>query len=154
TLFKIVQTPDVVVLLHEAANSIFRQILTDGRTLPEDPNPSWLGYSVGHWEENTLVVETAGFNDKTSLDTFGHPHTEQLRIIERFRRRDFGHLEIQITFDDPKAYNRPWTITVGAQRIPDVELLESVCNENEQDSEHLVGKTEEEANIKVPVSVL
>jgi hypothetical protein len=154
TLFKIVQTPSVVVLLHEAANSIFRQILTDGRLLPKDPDPSWLGYSVGHWERDTLVVETGGFNDKTSLDTFGHPHSEELRINERFRRHDFGHLEMQITFEDPRAYNRPWTITVGAQLIPNTELLESICNENEQDSQHLVGKTEEEANVKVPVSVL
>src|SRR5262249_16926986 len=153
TFFKIVQSPSVVVLLHEA-NSLFRQILTDGRMLPKDPNPSWLGYSVGHWENGALVVETAGFNDKTSLDAFGHPHTEELRITERFRRRYFGHLEMQITFDDPKAYSRPWTITVDAQLIPDTELLEFICNENEQDSVHLVGKTEEEANVNVPLSLL
>ena len=154
TYFKIVQSPKTVVLLHEAVNSIFRQILTDGRSLPTDPNPSWQGYSVGRWEGDTLVVETAGFNDKTTLDTFGHPHTEELRITERFRRPDFGRLEMQITFNDPKAYNRPWTITVNAQLIPDIELLEFICNENEQDAEHLVGQTEEEANVKVPGSFL
>jgi hypothetical protein len=153
-LFKIVQSPNVVVLLHEEANSMFRQILMDGRQLPNAPNPSWLGYSVGHWQGDTLVVETTGFNDKTKLDGFGHPHTEALRIMERLRRIDFGHLEMNVTFDDPKAYNRPWTITVGAQLIPDTELLESVCNENEQDSVHLVGQTEEEANVNVPLSLL
>jgi hypothetical protein len=95
-LFKIVQTPTVLVLLHEAVNSIFRQILMDGRDLPKDANPTWLGYSVGHWKGDNLVVETAGFNDKTTLDAFSHPHTEALHITERFRRRDFGHLELQM----------------------------------------------------------
>jgi hypothetical protein len=152
TLFKIVQSPSVLVFLHESPDN-FRQVLADGRKLPEDPNPSWLGYSVGHWEGDTLVVESAGFNDKTTLDAFGHPHTEALRITERFRRPDFGHLEMQITFDDPKAYNRPWTITATAQLRPDTELLEFICHENEQDSGHLVGQTAEEANVKVPASL-
>jgi hypothetical protein len=154
TLFKIVQSPSVIVFLHEEANSMFRQILLDGRQLPKDPNPNWMGYSIGRWDGDTLVVETIGFNDKTYLDGFGHPHTEAFRITERFRRVDFGHLEMNMTFDDPKAYNRAWTITVGAQLIPNTELLESVCNENEQDSMHLVGQTEEEANVNVPPSVL
>jgi hypothetical protein len=153
-LFKIVQTPSVIVFLHEAANSTFRQILTDGRELPVDPNPTWLGYSVGHWEGDTLVVESAGFNDKTTLDAFFHPHTEELRITERFHRLDFGHLEMKIAFDDPKAYNRRWTITAVAQLMPNMELVESVCNEGEQDSTHLVGRTEEEAEVNIAASIL
>src|SRR5262245_8702608 len=105
----------ILTLCLPAAAQWVHYVPAGGRMLPEDPNPSWLGDSVGRWEDDTLVVETAGFNDKTSLDSFGHPHTEELRIIERFRRPDFGHLEMTITFDDPKAYNRPWTIKVAAQ---------------------------------------
>src|SRR5262249_2603457 len=100
------------------------------------------------------LSKQSGSIHKTTLDAFGHPHTEDLRITGRFRRIDFGHLEMNITFDDPKAYNRPWTITVRAQLVPDTELLEFICNENEQDSKHLVGQTDEEANVKVPASLL
>jgi hypothetical protein len=136
--FKIVQTPDVVVILYEEFNH-FRQIFTDGRGFPPETSESWFGYSVGKWDGDTFVAETVGFNDKSWLDDPGHPHSEALRVTERFRRRDFGHLEIQITFDDPKAYTKPWTATIPFDLYPDTELIESIC-ENEKDRPHMVGK--------------
>ena len=146
---KIVQMPNLVVILYEY-QTIFRQIFTDGRVLPQDPNPTWMGYSVGRWEGDTLVVDTAGYNDRTSLDLAGHPHTEALRMTERFRRRDASHLELQVTLDDPKAYNKPWKLPMEFALVPDGELIEYVC-ENERDSTHLVGKSGE---VHVPVEVL
>ncbi len=137
--FKIIQIPSEVVMLFEEM-SHFRQIFTDGRALPSDPNPALLGYSVGHWDGDSLVVDTAGFSDVSWLDDPGHPHTEALHVTERFRRRDFGHLEIQITIDDPKAYTRPWSVTENFNFMPDTELLENICNENEKDFRHLVGR--------------
>ena len=137
--FKIVQTPNMVVILYEAW-TIYRQIFTDGRRLPKDPNPTWMGYSVGTWNGDTLVVETAGMNDKSWLDMMGHPHTEALHVIERYRRSDFGRMEIQMTIDDPGAYRKPWTVTEGTHWLRDTELLEFICNENEKDSSHLVGR--------------
>jgi hypothetical protein len=136
--FKIVQIPGMVLILYEEMTH-FRQIFTDGRELPKDPNPAWLGYSVGHWDQDTLVVDTAGFNDQSWLDDPGHPHTEALHVIERFRRKDFGHLDIQITIDDPKAYTKSWTVTENFNLLADTELLENIC-ENEKDVPHLVGK--------------
>ena len=135
-LAKVVQMPGLVVVMSEDMS--FRQIFTDGRALPADPNPSWMGYSVGRWEGDTLVVESLGFNDRTWLDFIGHPHTEALRVTERWRRRDFGHIEIEKTFDDRGAYTRSWTIAVTAEFVPDTDLLEYVC-ENERDRAHLVG---------------
>jgi len=127
--FKVLQVPGMVVILYEAVHS-YRQIFMDGRELPKDPNPNWFGYSVGRWEGDAFVVETAGFNDNVWLDNFGHPGTERLRVIERFRRTDFGHMDIQITIDDPKAYTKPWTVTLPLALQPDTELLEYICNEN------------------------
>ena len=147
---KIVQTPNLVVVLYEY-DTIFRQIFTDGRALPVDPNPSWMGYSVGHWEGDTLVVTTAGYNDRSTLDLGGHPHTEALRVTERFHRRDVGHIDLQVTLDDPKAYTRAWTLPVELALIPDGDLIEYFC-ENERDAPHLVGKSGEEA--QVPPDVL
>ena len=147
---KIVQTPNLVAILYEY-HTIFRQIFTDGRALPQDPNPTWMGYSGGHWDGDTLVVTTAGYNDRTSLDLAGHPHTEALRLTERYHRRDAGHLDLQVTFDDPKAYTRPWTLPIEFDLIPDGDLIEYVC-ENERDKAHLVGKSEEE--FRVPAEVL
>ncbi len=147
---KIIQTANVVVVLYEY-HTIFRQIFTDGRALPEDANPTWMGYSVGHWEGDTLVVTTAGYNDRTTLDLAGHPHTEALRVTERYRRRDAGHVDLQVTLDDPKAYTRPWTLPFEFDLIPDGELIEYVC-ENERDAPHLVGKSGEEFH--VPAEVL
>ena len=139
---KVVQTPGLVVMLYEY-QTLFRQIFTDGRSLPEDPNPTWMGYSVGHWEGNTLVVSTAGYNDRTSIDLAGHPHTEALRMTERFQRPDAGHLKLDVTFEDPKAYSRAWTLPLVFDLVADGELIEYVC-ENERDSRHLVGKSGEE----------
>lgn len=136
---KIIQEPNLVVILYEAFSQ-FRQIFLDGRPLPQDPNPTWLGYSVGRWALDTLVVDATGFNGKSWLDLAGHPSTEALHITERFRRRDFGHLELQLTVDDPKAYTRPWTVTQTMQLLADTDLLEYVCNENEKDLKHLTAK--------------
>ena len=134
---KIVQTPALIVILGE--HLAYRQIFLDGRDLPIDPNPDFMGYSVGYWEADTLVIVTTGYNDRTWLFE-GLPHTESLRTTERFHRTDFGHLEIAETFDDPKAFARAWTVKVTANLTPDTDLLEYVCNENERDSAHLVGK--------------
>jgi len=112
--------------------TVFRQIFTDGRKLPVDPQPTWFGYSVAHWEQNTFVVESAGFNDKTYIDGEGLPHSEDLQITERYRRPDFGHLVIEFTFTDPKNYSRPSTATVPFNLMPDTELNEHLC-ENEKD---------------------
>jgi hypothetical protein len=149
---KIVQTPALIVILGQ--DLTYRQIFLDGRDLPADPNPDFMGYSVGHWEGDTLVVTTAGYNDRTWLDYLGHPHTESLHTTERFHRENFGHLEISETFDDPKAYARPWTVKVTGDLMPDSDLLEYVCNENEKDSAHLVGKASDVKPIEVSPEVL
>src|SRR5262245_55563545 len=133
--FKIVQTPSLVVMLYEAANT-FRQVFTDGRSLAKDPNPSFYGYSVGRWDGDAFVVESSGFNDRTWLDGMGHPHTEALRMIERYRRRDAGHLEIEITVDDHLAYVRPWTVIIAAELLTGTDLMEYVCVENEKSRQH------------------
>jgi hypothetical protein len=111
----------------------------DGRKLPDDPNPTWLGYSVGRWEGDTLVVESAGFNDRTWLDRAGHPHSERLRVTERFQRVDFGHIRYQITFDDPETLTKPLTLSLAVNYRPDTDMLENVCNENNRDKVHMVG---------------
>ena len=136
--FKIVQTPSLVVLLYETSeNSTFRQVFLDGRPLPRDPDPTWLGYSIGHWEGRTLVVETSGFNGRSLLDVGpGHPQSEEGHVTERFTRLDFGHLEIDIQIDDPKAYIKSWSVKVPAHLLPDSDLIESYC-ENEKDYSHL-----------------
>jgi len=114
-----------------------RQIHTDGRPLPKDPDPTWMGYSVGHWEDDTLVVDTVGLNDRAWLDAFGHPRSESMHITERYRRRDFGHMDLEITFNDPKYYTRPFTLKLPLRLMPDSDMLEYVCNENERDRRHL-----------------
>jgi len=136
---KMIQTPGLIVMLYEV-DGTHRQVYTDGRKLPADPQPAWLGYSVGKWEGDTLVVDTAGFNDKTWLDASGLPHSEALRVQERFRRRDFGHMEVQVTVDDPKTFTKPFTIKFMQLLIPDSDILESFCNENEKDRAHLAGQ--------------
>ena len=151
-LAKIVQTPGLMVILYE--DLAYRQIFLDGRQLPRDPNPDWMGYSVGHWEGDTLVVESAGFNDRTWLDFAGHGHTEALRMTERYRRRDFGHLDLQVTLDDPQAYAKPWTVSAGGTLAADTELLEYVCLENEKDQQHLIGRTSEEKKVTVSPEIL
>jgi hypothetical protein len=138
---RFVQTPDMIVILYQGnTNSMHRTIFTDGRKLPEDPNPTWMGYSVGRWEGDTLVVDTAGFNDKSWLDIEGHPHTEALHIIERFHRRDFGHMDLELTIDDPKTFTRPFVLKIPKTLMPDTDILESVC-ENDHSVPHMVGGT-------------
>jgi hypothetical protein len=134
--FKIIQTRGVIALLYEESNT-YRQIYTDGRKLPDDPQPTWMGYSVGHWEGDTLVVDSAGFNDQGWLDASGHPQSDELRIRERFQRRDFGHMDLELTIDDPKMYTKPFTIKATEVLLPDSDVLEYVCTENERDRAHL-----------------
>jgi hypothetical protein len=151
TVYKFVQTPNLMIILHEAGTGdAFRQVFMDGRELPRDPNPSWYGYSVGRWDGDALVIDTIGFNDKTVLDAFDHPHTEALHITERLRRRDFGHIELQQTYEDPGAYARAWTIALNLELDPDNEILEYVCNENERDRAHRVSHR----HVDVPATVL
>jgi hypothetical protein len=114
-----------------------RQIYTDGRPLPQDPNPSWMGYATGRWKGDTLVVESAGFNDKTWLDAFGHPRSESARLTERYHRRDFGHLDVEVTVNDPKYYTRAFSVKLPFHLIPNSDVLEAVCAENERDRVHL-----------------
>jgi hypothetical protein len=137
--FKIVETPGLTLILTEQLTQ-FRQIFTDGRALPENPNPTWMGYSVGRYENNSLVVETSGYHDRVWLDLFGHPATERMRVTERFTRRDFGHMDLEITIDDPGAYTRPWTVSYSLTLVPDTELLEMVCVENNTSIGHMVGE--------------
>ena len=133
--YKIVQTPTLLVILYEG-DTVYRQIFTDGRRHVETTIPSWLGYSVGHWEGDVLVVETTGFNDKSWLDRIGHAHSDQMRVVEKFRRKDLGHLDVSITIDDPKTFTRPITYTQPNTLTPDGDLLEYFCTDNEQDSAH------------------
>ena len=134
--FKIIQTPQEIVVLPEILNPP-RQIHTDGRPLPKDPDPRWMGYSVGHWEADTLVVETVGMNERAWLDAAGHPRSESMHITERYRRRDFGHMDLEITFNDPKYYTRPFSFKTGLTLLPGSDFLEYVCSENEKDRVHL-----------------
>jgi hypothetical protein len=136
---KIVNTTSgMIVVLYEALHS-YRQIFMDGRKLPKDPNPAWMGYSIGRWDGDTLVVDSLGFVENNWLDNNGHPGTESLRLTERFRRRDFGHIDIQMTIDDSKAYTKPWTVTVPFELLPDTDILENIC-ENEKDISRVGGK--------------
>jgi hypothetical protein len=139
TTHRIIQSPTLIALLYESGTGRYRQIYVDGRELPKDPNPTWLGYSVGRWEGDTLVVESAGFNDRTWLDRAGHPHSESLRVIERFRRVDFGHTQFQITFEDSETLSKPLTLSLTMTYAADTDMLENVCNENNRDKVHMVG---------------
>ena len=136
--FKIFETPKAMVVYYEL-DGTFRQIYTDGRKLPVDPFPSWMGYSIGKWEGDTLVVDTAGFNDKTWLDVRGHPHSESLRVEERFHRRDFGHMDIQATVDDPVMLTKPVTVKFTVLLMPNSDVLENFCMEGERDQLYIHG---------------
>lgn len=150
-MMKIIETPALIVILN--SDLTYRQIYLDGRPLESSPNPSWMGYSVGHWDRDTLVVESNGFTDRSWLDAIGHPHTEALRMTERYRRPNFGHLELDVTYEDPGVYARPWTVRVGAELAADTELIEFVCNEKGSvDREHWVGKVSDEARTEVKVA--
>jgi hypothetical protein len=152
-MLKVIQTPSLIVILHP--DLTYRQIFMDGRQLEADANPNWMGYSAGRWEGETLVVESAGFNDRTWLEG-GYPHTEKLRAIERYRRSDFGHLAIEVELRDPELYTTPWKATIGAELAADTELLEYVCNENKTFHEHWVGTRSdaERSEIAIPADVL
>lgn len=128
---KFVQTPDLLVMLNEY-NAIYRQVFTDGRPLPEDPNPAWQGYSTATWSGDTLVIDTIGFRDDTWIDWSGSVITEAGRLRERIRRPSFGFLEIEVTVDDPKAYTRPWSVTLRQQFAADTELIDEICAEGER----------------------
>lgn len=141
---KIVQTPGLLLILSE--DLTYRQIFLDGRALPKDPDPSFMGYSIGRWDGEALVVETIGFKDRTWLDFGGTPHSEALRIIERIRRPSFGHLVIEETIEDPRVFARPFTVTITAQFIADTELLEYICAENERSRQHFTGTISELIN--------
>ncbi len=149
---KMVQAPNLLLMLFEG--TLYREVFPDGRELPKDPNPDWMGYSTGHWEGDTLVVESAGFNDRTWLDGEGHPHTEALHVTERFRRPDFGHLEVRKTLTDPGALAEPWTVPLKFEFDADTEPLEYLCNENERDLRHLVGKASDQKGVEVPREIL
>ena len=138
-LQKIVQVPGLLLILNEW-NAGYRQIFTDGRPLPVDPQPSFNGYSSGKWEGDTLVVQTIGLRDDLWLDLKGNPMTEAAKLTERFRRPNYGSLEIELTVDDPKAYTKPWTVTFKQAILVDTELVDEICLENEKSLQHLPGK--------------
>jgi hypothetical protein len=139
-LMRVVQTPAFAVLLYESPNSPHRTVFTDGLDLPRDPNPTLLGYSIGRWDGDTLVITTSGFSELGWLASAGHPQTESLRVTERLRRRDFGHINVEITIDDPKVFTRPFTIRAERLLAADTDLLEDYC-ENERDRRMMSGDT-------------
>jgi hypothetical protein len=134
--FKMIQTPFEIVMLLEDNNPP-RQIYVDGRLLPKDPEPSWMGYWSGNWDGETLVVDTIGFQERSWIDSVGHPRSESIHIIERFHRRDFGHMDLEVTFNDPVYYTRAFTVKAGLRLLPDMDVLESICAEGEKDRVHL-----------------
>jgi hypothetical protein len=136
---KVVQTPDVTIFLYES-RTIYRQVFTDGRPFPKDPTPTWMGYSVGNWEGDTLVVETRFQNGRTWLDMRGLPASDATRIVERFTRPTVGRINIDVTIDDPKSYTKPWNVKLAWRLVPDTDLIESICEENNKDLPHMVGK--------------
>ena len=137
---KLVQTPSLVVMLEEGNIHSYRQFFLDGRGHPQDPEPTWMGDSVAKWDGDTLVVDTIGFNDKTWLNGQGLPHSEALHVVERFHRPDLGHLTVDITMDDSKAFTAPHSFSRTYILLPKWEIHEYVCNEFNVDAEHLVGK--------------
>ena len=140
TPFKIIQAPQVTAILYESRTQ-FRQILTDGRPLPKEVDwPAWQGFSVGHWDGDTFVVDSGGFNGRAWLDQVGTPSSDAFHLTERFHRRDFGHIDLEMIIDDRKMYTRPWSTSAELIFQPDTELLEYICEENEKDSARMVGK--------------
>ena len=137
--FKIMHTPGVIVMLYEVETT-FRQIFMDGRKHPADMSPTWQGYSVGRWEGDTLVIDTTGFNDLSWLDARGTPHSTEMRVEERFRRRDYGHMDLTITITDPVVFTKPITFSIVEELLPDTDLLEHYCLENEKDDAHFPGR--------------
>ena len=138
--WRILQTPTHVFFLFEGNIHSYRQIFMDGRKHPDDPNPTWYGHSIGRWEGDTLVVDSVGFNERFWFDFAGHPHTERLHVVERYRRPDSNHLDYEIRIDDPGAYARPFTLYGHSTYQHGEELMEYICNENNKDLPHIVGK--------------
>jgi len=138
--YRIVQTPTHLIMIDENDVPGHRQVFLDGRPHPKDPNPTWMGHSVGKWEGDTLVIDTVGFNDKTWITMETSPHTDEMHLIERWRRPDLGHLEVEITIDDPRAYAKAWTIKRVSDLAPNEDVMEFICTENNRDVEHMVGK--------------
>jgi hypothetical protein len=137
--FRIMQTPGLTLIVYEGGAHVWRQIFTDGRPHSADPNPSWLGESIGHWEGDTFVVDTVGLNGKTWIDESGIPTSDALHVVERFHRVDLGHMDIEHTVEDPKVFAKPWKFTTHPVLLQG-ELMEYICQENNRDLEHLVGK--------------
>ena len=145
---QVYQMPDRILFVYEGGAHVWRLVWMDGRKLPnpEDVNPTYLGYSVAHWEGDTLVIESNGFNDRTWLDASGHPHGEQLKVTERLTRTDFNNIKIESTIDDPEFYTKPWTVVTGITWAPNRtgpftmrggEILEHICQENNRDLIHI-----------------
>jgi len=128
---KMIQGTGEIVVLHGNGDPA-RQIYVDGRSLPKNPEPSWMGTSAGHWQDDTLVVETTGFKERAWLDGFGHPRSETMHVTERFQRRDLGHMDLEMAFDDPKYYTRPFGFKTMLTLLPDDHMLEYVCTENQK----------------------
>jgi hypothetical protein len=137
--WKIVQTPSLIVFLYEGNIHTYRQVFMDGREHPKDADPTWYGHSTGKWEGNTLVVDTVGFNDRFWFDFAAHPHTEKLHVIERYRRPDLGRLDFDVIIDDPGAFTRPFTLYGHSPLLTNTEIIEYICNENNQDVSHITG---------------
>jgi hypothetical protein len=137
--FKLVHHPSALLMLFEMDTPGFRQVLLDGRGHPEGFGPSWLGHSIGEWDRDTLVIDSVGFQDRGWIDFTGYPHTNRLHVTQRLRRLDLGHLQIELTLDDPGAFRKPWTVTKIASLAPDEEIQEYICNENNKDVHHIVG---------------
>ena len=140
--FRIVETPTHIFILTESVHA-YRQVFMDGRKHPtgDELQPSWQGHSIGRWDGNTLVVDTVGFNDRTWFDNYGHIHSDRMHVVERFTRKDLGHLDVSITIDDPGAYSRPFTLTYTGELMPDAELMEYICD-NEQDAANIDAPTD------------
>jgi len=146
---RVLQTPSVIAILND--DLTYRLIHMDGRQLESNPAPNWMGYSVGRWEGDTLVVDSVGFNDKTWTSRYGVSHTEALRTTERYRRTDFGHMQVEVTYTDPKAYAKPWGFTEKMTLAADTEMLEAIC---EKSSDHWTANSANDAPIIVPPEVL
>lgn len=149
TYVRVIQTPAMIAMLYE--DLFYRVVFMDGRELPKDPSPSYMGYSVGRWDGDTLVIDSVGFNDATWLDFVGHPHTEALRMTERIKRGNFGRMDVEVRIDDATLYTHAFTVPVHAEIVADTETLEYVCNENQKDTEHLVGKLSDDKKFAVKV---
>jgi hypothetical protein len=139
-VYEIVQSKDFMVMISDDDSPGFHQIYLDGRAHPKDPMPAWYGNNVGRWDGDTLIIDRIGFNDKVWLDQAAHPHSEKLHVVERWRRPDLGHLETEITVEDPTILTKPWTMKRVSELAPTEEIFEFICPENNRDVEHLVGK--------------